>query len=53
MPNNITGVGVIGARDPITAEMYMSPAFTFTLTEERTAEVSTGYPMVDCSPLQD
>ncbi len=53
MPNNITGTGVIGARDPITSEMYMSPAFNFTLTEERTTEVAAGYPITDCAPLQD
>ena len=53
MPNNISGVGVIGARDPETSELYMSPAFTFSLVEERTAEVATGYPAIDCAPLQD
>jgi hypothetical protein len=53
MPNNVKGVGVIGARDPITAEMYMSPAFTFSMTEERTTDVSSGFPTTDCAPLQD
>lgn len=53
MPNNITGVGVIGARDPIDGSMYMSPAFTCTLTEERTVEVSKGHAETDCTPLRD
>lgn len=53
MPNNITGVGVIGARDPVNGQMYMSPAFTCTLTEERTVDVAKGHSEVDCTPLRD
>lgn len=53
MPSNITGVGVLGARDPITSELYLSPAYTFTLTEERQTEVSQGYPLTNCAPMAD
>ncbi|ELS01167.1 hypothetical protein Xen7305DRAFT_00008690 [Xenococcus sp. PCC 7305] len=53
MPNNITGVGVIGARDPVDGSMYLSPAFTCTLTEERTVDVSKGHSETDCTPLRD
>ena len=51
MPNNITGVGVIGTRLP--GELHISNAFNFTMTEERQVDVSQGHSATDCTSMQD
>ncbi len=42
MANNLTGVGVLGLRDPINNKMFLTPATTMTVAEERTVEVVQG-----------
>lgn len=53
MPNNITGVGVIGSRDPQTGKLFLSPASTFSMAEDRNVEVIQGYSQTDCTSMKD
>lgn len=51
MPNNISGVGVVGQR--VAGELHMTRAFTFSAAEEKTFDEAKAYPVTDCAPLQD
>lgn len=53
MANNITGVGVAGFRDPVNNKMFLTPATTVTVNEEKSVEVVQAYSMTGCSPLLD
>lgn len=53
MANNITGVGVLGLLDPVDNKMFLTPASTMTIAEDRSVEVVQGYSQSDCSELLD
>ncbi len=56
MPSNITGFGNFLLRDPSAppdSQAYISPAFTFTFSEDRTVDISQGVSQTDCSQILD
>ena len=53
MPNNLTGVGSLGLRDPVNNIVFFTPATTMTVSEDRNVEVVQGYSQTDCSELLD